>query len=137
MFRSDPREARFGVRSFAVPAGRQTVLAGAGAAGLFCAAALVGCGGWAATTKAMSCLRSHGWKVEQLSRGDFVATHLPYMVTYRSQEEPVVGFAPRSGGSGTLPPIRLEGCFPGFTVSFGGSGDRAVATKTVILSSTP
>jgi hypothetical protein len=77
--------------------------------------------------KDSACLRSHGWKVEQLSKGFFVATRGQEELSYGSSD------TPEYGGTLGLTGMPLKqgqlrfACFPKYTVS----------SSTVTLSSAP
>jgi hypothetical protein len=103
---------------------RLTVLALAEATALLFVAALAGCGGAGVAAKATGCLRSHGWKVEQLSGGVFVATRSPYALTYGSSGVPAFGPAPGwNGGPAFTNGRKIHfACFPNFWVSLHSGG---------------
>lgn len=114
--------------------GRRIVLVLAGATCLVFVAALTGCGESGAAAARSSCLRSHGWKVEQLSKGFFVATRGQEELGYGSSGPPEYGGTAES----TNPSLKLGqlrfACFPKFVVSVRSSGRYS---GTVTLSSSP
>jgi len=114
-------------------ASRRIVVVVAGAVCLLCAAALAGCGGSGVAARDSVCLRSHGWKVEQLSKGFFVATRGQEELSYGSSGVPDYGGRPGSTGPPSKPGQLRFACFPKYTVSWieGGS------SSTVTLSSSP
>ena len=100
---------------------------------LLCVAALAGCGGSGVAARDSACLRSHGWKVEQLSKGFFVATRGQEELSYGSSGVPDYGGTPVL----THPPSKTGSlrfaCFPQYTVSWTEGG----SSSTVTLSSAP
>ena len=106
----------------------------AGAACLLCVAALAGCGGSGSgvVAKDSACLRSHGWKVQQVSKGFFVATRGRAELSYGSSGVPDYGGAPGSTGPPSKTGQLRPACFPKYTVSW----IRGGSSSTVTLSST-
>lgn len=102
-------------------------------AGVASVVALTGCGGSAVVAKDSACLRSHGWKVEQVSKGFFVATRGPEELSYGSSGIPNYG---GTAGSTGVPPEKEQlrfACFPKLAVEVSGRGH----SSTVTLSSSP
>ena len=75
---------------------------------------LAGCGGTGATTKAATCLKDHGWKVEQVSNKELTATRirggLTLTLTYRPPSQPVIEIP--SANAPKYDPMTAE-CFSG------------------------
>ena len=107
---------------------RRVVLAVAGAACFFGVAASAGCGGAGVAAKDSACLQSHGWKVEQLSKGFFVATRGQEELAYGSTGVPNFGGPPGTTG---LPPKTRQlrfACFPKYTISWIEGGHSSTVT---------
>jgi hypothetical protein len=89
VFRIDPWTADTErVSEMAMVTSGRVVSVLAGAACLLCVAALAGCGGSGVVAKDAACLRSHGWKVQQVSKGFFVATRGRAELSYGSSGVP-------------------------------------------------
>lgn len=104
-----------------------------GLAGMACVVALTGCGGSRVVAEDSACLRSHGWKVEQVAKGFFVATRGPEELSYGSSGIP--NYAGTAGSTGVVSgkeQLRFV-CFPKLTVEVSGSGH----SSTMTLSSSP
>ncbi len=83
--------------------------------------------------KDSACLRSHGWKVEQLSKGFFVATRGQEGLAYGSAGIPNFGGPPGTTGLPSKTRQLRFACFPKYTVSWVERGN----SSTVTLSSSP
>ena len=97
-------------------------------AGVACVFALTGCGGSGVVAKDSACLRSHGWKVEQVSKGFFVATRGPEALSYGSSGIPNYGGT--AGSTGVAPEkeqLRFA-CFPRYGFSSVDGGHSSTAT---------
>jgi hypothetical protein len=112
---------------------RRIVLVVAGAVCVSCVIALAGCGGAGVVAKDSACLRSHGWRVEQVSKGFFVATRGQEELSYGSSGIPDYGGTPGAAGLPWKGGQLRFACFPAYTVGRIEGGH----SSTVSVSSSP